>query len=297
MRLLPWFVFAAALVACSSSSSPSGSGSGHDGGAGDDGGGGGGDDGGGGTDAKPTPTPDVKTTTEDYEFNGNARKYILSLPVDYSTAKKYPLVLELHGNPGTAEFMRDVYPFAAVSKRDAIVVYPNALGTDWDLFSQDNPDMGFVRSLTDALAAKYSIDRQRVFGVGWSGGAFFVNQLACRYSGLFRAIASHAGGAPLDVEPGNPSTYAKCTGGPMAIFITHGTSDGTVDFGSGVSDAVVWASINGCQSGKTDATPPPCQKNVGCPASAPVVFCPVEGGTHALWSQALQGSWDFFKSL
>lgn len=286
------------LIACSSSSSSSDNnpadGGGDDAGPGDDTGG---DDAGGKDAAKP-PNPDVKSTTESFDFNGTQRKYLLSVPVDYDATKKYPLVMEFHGNPGTAEGMLAYYPFDAASKRGAIVAYPNAAGTDWDLFTAEpNADMDFVKALRDALVAKWSIDPNRVFGFGWSGGAFFVNQMACRFSGVFRAISSQSGGAPLDVTPGDESTYSKCTGGPMAIFIVHGTADTTVDYGSGVSDRIVWSKINGCQDSQSATAPNPCVKEDGCPAASPVVFCGIEGGSHAPWIETIPASWDFFQSF
>jgi polyhydroxybutyrate depolymerase len=251
----------------------------------------------------PPAGSSVKTTRETMSFNGATRKYILSVPLDYDASRAYPLVMEFHGNPGTADFMLDAFPFDGASKGDAIVVYPNAAGSDWDLYNptDQNPDMGYVKAVIDELASKYTIDKQRVLGFGWSGGAFFVNQLACRFPGLFRAIASHAGGAPDEPSVPNvekhPNGYLKCAGGPIATFVVHGDKDNVVVPGSGEFAAMYWAYVNGCGEGRSDTTPSPCRKYDGCPASAPVHLCMIPGLGHPLWSEGQAASWGFFRDL
>ncbi|CAN5900410.1 hypothetical protein BH11MYX4_BH11MYX4_44520 [soil metagenome] len=258
-------------------------------------------------DTSPPPPPPpvyVKSTHETTTFGGVTRKYNLSVPVDYDANKVYPLVLSFHGSPGTADLMLTYDPFDGASKKEAIIAYPNALGADWDLgtATATNPDMGFTKALVDELATKWTIDKARVFGVGWSGGGFFVNQLACRMGGLMRAMASHAGGAPYDeVNPGAPrypNNFLKCTAAvPIASIIFHGTADPAVPYAGGDFSATYWAYVNGCSDNRSPATPAPCVSHDSCPAAAPVTFCGLPGAGHGVSANGFATSWAFFKAL
>jgi polyhydroxybutyrate depolymerase len=247
---------------------------------------------------------DVSTRNETFVFAGGTRRYVLAVPVDYADTKTYPLVLEMHGNPGSAEFMLGTYPFDGVSKREAIIVYANAAGTDWDLTTpkDTNGDMNYLVALVDDVASKVSIDKARVLGTGWSGGGFMASQTACRFAGLFKAIAIHAGGAPFVSDDGSPGKDGNdetvCPAGPVATIVVHGAADGTVTPDSGDYAAYYWARLNGCNTDAlSDTTPAPCKSYDGCPAATPVRYCRVEGHGHPMWAEGHAASWEFFKSL
>lgn len=257
--------------------------------------------------APPPPPPPVyvKSTHETTTFGGQTRLYNLSVPVDYDASKLYPLVLSFHGSPGTADLMLTYDPFDGASKKEAIIAYPNALGPDWDLATATNlnPDLGFTKALVDELAAKLSIDKTRVYGVGWSGGGFFVNQLACRVGGLMRGMAVHAGGAPYDEinqpnPPHYPNGFIKCTAAvPIATIVFHGLLDGTVPYAGGEFDATYWAYVAGCSDNTSPTTPAPCRSHDSCPAATPVTFCGLPNGGHGVSPDGFATSWAFFKAL
>ncbi len=305
------FLAIAAFTACSSSSNSTGS----SGGAGDDGGGtlpdGApiGDDGGGGADGTsppPPPGPGMKTTHESMQVNGTTRTYILAVPATYDAARAYPLVMVLHGNPGTADGMLATYPFDGASKQDAVLVYPDGMGNNWDLYTTppaSNADMPFIQALPAEVGSKVHVDTTRVFGSGYSGGAFFLNQMACLAPGTFKAFASHSGGAPY--EPNNPPSWPngclKCAAGPTPAILLHGLADPEVDPSGSKYASACWATTNGCAN--TDpttwpaTTPTPCVKDDSCAAASPVEMCLVAGLGHEQWSQGAVVAWDFFKSI
>lgn len=289
---------AAAAVACSSSDSPV-TPAGPDGSASSSGG-----DGTTGPDGAPVPPGEdaaapvyVKTTTETFQHEGGARIYILSVPVDYDAAKKYPVYMFLHGNPGTAEQMTTAFPVDPVTKNEAIVVYPNAATVDWDHTLKDNTDVTYLKALIDEVAKKVSIDPQRILLSGWSGGGFMASQVACRYAGLFRAIGIHAGGAPYDPENTDPNYTPTCDGASIATIVTHGDQDGAVGVGSGQYAGQYWAEHAGCQGTTSASMPDPCKDYDGCPADKPVKVCIVAGHGHPLWNRAHEVTWAWFKSL
>ncbi len=311
-RLSAGLVVVSAALACSSEKSPAGPADGGssslpvgDGGtdpgkAGD--GAAPGPDGSGETEAGPTP-PAVTVTNETMEFGGSTRTYILAKPVPYDPGKSYPLVLSFHGSPGLAENMAKYLPFDAVSKNEAVIVYPQSKFDSWDLYTvtQNNADMGFINALPQEIKnTKANVDLSHVYAFGFSGGGFFITQFTCRFGGVFKAISVNAGGGP-DEPNMNYGKYSngcfKCPGGPVAALVTHGDNDTAVEPGSGEFTHACYATFNGCGDTRSPVAPSPCEQYDGCPTSAPVKWCLIPGLPHAVWPSALDESWKFFKSI
>lgn len=254
--------------------------------------------------AEAPPPPWIVATTETLTIAGEPRAFMLAVPSSYDAKTTYPLVLVLHGDGGDGPSMRDAFPFDDVSGQAAVVAYPSGRRAGWNLHEPiaTNSDFAFLVALVDSLRTRFSIDR--VFGTGFSSGAFMVNQVACRRPSFFHAIAPHSGGAPY--EPRDPSAgrwpngYTKChdqtMGSGSATLVIHGTSDGDVTYDSGDFTAKYWAFVNGC-TGARSASTPPCVMHVGCPAERPVVLCSIQNLGHSLWGDAIKRTWAFFSTL
>lgn len=286
MRLLSGLVLAAVVLACSSESTSGQTPSSQDGGPSSSSGG----SSGGGSSGTPSGGDVVKTTTE----NVDGRKYILSVPTDYDAGKKYPLWIFMSGDPVSAEGAAG-FQLHNVSKNEAIIAYPSAAEQAWghDAVFVDNADVTFILAMIGAIAGKYSVDTGRVLLDGWSNGAFMASAMACRYSAKFRAIGSHAGGAPYNGA--DPSSAPDCAGASIAAFITHGEADTTVPFDTYTGQ--YWQEHNGCSANRSASTPAPCETYDGCPAGKPVKVCYVPGLGHPVWDQAFVAEWAWFKSL
>jgi polyhydroxybutyrate depolymerase len=256
-------------------------------------------------DAAP-PAPVTVVTNETVQVWGKARTFVMVAPKDVAPSKAYPLVFVFHGDGGNGASMRGWMKLDDLTGADAIVVYPDGKDATWDLYTPaaSNEDNAFVDAMVTAVKAKYSVDDAKIFGSGYSSGAFFINQIACRRSGFFRAIAPNAGGAPAEPNDSAASTwpgtsYTKCanqTGG-VAAFIMHGNDDYVVGPGSGTHDAKYWAYVNGCdatESGRTPTTPSPCVQHASCPADKRVVYCEIPGIGHGIWSESAKATWSFF---
>jgi polyhydroxybutyrate depolymerase len=235
------------------------------------------------------------------DFNGSTRHYILSKPKTFDAGKKYPLVLNLHGNPALPQNEKDVLPFDTVTKQEAVIAYPGAAnGSDWDFSLPDdgNPDMPFIKALIDELATKASIDPDNVLGFGYSGGAYFLSQYACRVGGVLKMVAIVSGGAP-EPHPGDQQRDDDCVicpGGAVPMFIAHGMNDQTeVPFEGGDYARICWAETNGCNADDLTDVEAPCKKYNGC--DQPLTWCPVPNQDHAAWVPSMQRAWDMFKSL
>jgi polyhydroxybutyrate depolymerase len=254
-------------------------------------------------DASSRPPSLVDVTNETLTVGGKERQYILAKPKNIDPTKSYPLVLSFHGNPGTAEGMANGLPFDSVSKSDAVIAYPAADGTNWDLYTptDSNADMPFIQALVDEIKNnKANIDTSRVFGFGYSGGSFFITQMACRFEGLFKAIAVNAGGGPDEMAMGfekrGDGCYV-CPGGPIATLVTHGAADTEVETASGEFTAACFAEMNGCGDSRSAATPAPCETYDDCATDKPVKRCIIPDLGHGIWSEAMKEAWAFFKAV
>ena len=249
-----------------------------------------------------TPAPTVTFTQESVTVNGVTRQYVLGTPSTYDANRSYPLVMLFHGNPGTIASMMAAQPFETVSQQDAIVVYLQALNAsgqvagayDWDLgATSGNVDVPFVHQLPDELVTTkgLSIDRTRIYGYGYSGGAFFLQSLQCVGADVFHALACNAGGVPN----GGGSNCSTCSTSTVPTILIHGQADNVVGPASGEAEARCQAVSSGCATTLTATAPSPCQLYDGC--RSPVEWCYIPGITHnPPWTESLPTAWAFFTS-
>ncbi|MBX3229599.1 MAG: hypothetical protein KIT84_04630 [Labilithrix sp.] len=253
-------------------------------------------------DGAPAETETVTVSEEKMSFQGRERRYLLVKPKSYDAERTYPLVLSFHGNPGYPEYQRNLLPFESVSKDDAIVVYPAAAHDDWDFQPTDNVDIPWMLPLVDDVASKVNIDKARVLGYGYSGGAYFISAAACRVGGIFEMIAILSGGAPEAYKEGQATTTQGCVvcdGTPLATLVVHGMEDkSVVPFEGGDFARKCWAETNGCtQDELEDSEPSACQTYKGCSAGHPTKWCAVPGQGHDAWKPSMQVAWDMFQAL
>jgi len=242
-------------------------------------------------------TTETRATTRTIRVQDHERRYVLVVPTAIDPARRYPLVLVFHGDGGEAGGFHGAFPFERASGGDAVLAYPDGIGFTWDLETiAGNRDVAFVEALVDALARELPIDRQRVFGTGYSSGGFLVNVIACQRHGLFRAIASNAGGAPYKQALVWSNGYPRCPGqAPTAMLALHGERDFAVTLDSGRFSAEYWAYVNGCRADEMEPTGyDECKAYRGCPRGTDVAYCEVAGLGHWVWDRAAEASWTFF---
>ena len=246
-------------------------------------------------------------TTVTIKVGARSRSFVLSVPTTYDESNKqksYPLVYVMHGDGGNGAALQKLVRFEDTSKDEAILVFPDGEYATWDLYGAlaTNKDVAFIDELTTSLASRFAIDKKRVFMWGYSNGAFFANQLACRKPGLLRAIAAQGGGAPYEPPENNtgkwPNGYPKCVPNEAAVsaIVFHGTADTTVTFDSGQFSAEYWRYVGECKTTSTDVAPSPCKKFDGCAGNTSVVFCAIPGAGHEVWPEAVRASWNFFQT-
>ncbi len=231
------------------------------------------------------------------DVDGAKRRYLLVEPRALVAAKRYPVVLVLHGDGGDGAGFHGGFPFESASGADAILAYPDGIGSTWDLESTlDNHDVNFAGAIFDELTARFPVDRSRLYATGYSSGGFLANVIACQRSGLLRAIASNAGGAPYKQAQTWPNGYPKCPEqAPTAMLALHGEDDFGVTLSSGRFSAEYWAYVNGCKTDVMETTGyEQCHVYRGCPSGKAVGFCPIPGLGHWVWDRAAEVTWSFF---
>lgn len=119
-----------------------------------------------------------------------------------------PLVVALHGDYQAAATMHDAWKKLALARGFALLslACPTSLGCKGSWWRWDgNP--AWVKEQVDKVDAKRAVDRDRLWLVGWSGGASYIGAHAQAFARQFAATAIHGGGmAPSDDACEDPKT-------------------------------------------------------------------------------------------
>ena len=128
----------------------------------------------------------------------------LMLPKDYDPAKKYPLIVEVHGGPASAVVAHwtagGSLSVSAFSALGYFVLQPNPRGSygQGEEFTQANrKDFGYgdlqdILAGVDTVEAQYPVDPNRVGLTGWSYGGF-MTMFAVTQTQRFKAAVAGAG--------------------------------------------------------------------------------------------------------
>ena len=130
---------------------------------------------------------------------------VLHKPADYDPARKYPLLVKIHGGPtGTSRPILSpgeyAYPVQMFLAKGALVLEPNYRGSAGygEAFRALNVrnlgvgDMWDVMSGVDYLIAKGMVDSSRMGAMGWSEGGY-ISSFLTTHTDRFKAISEGAG--------------------------------------------------------------------------------------------------------
>lgn len=226
------------------------------------------------------------------------RNYNIYLPQNYDYEKPYLLVIHAPGCGGNGTNLPLLNSNAANTViRVGVAPGPNALGhgtnPEQGCFDthegDDSIDWVMYEQLYDQLNADLCFDRNRVFVSGNSNGAWFANELGCKYAGDLlrpvRGVLPNEGGLPT-----NPRHVPTCTSAPLAGMWTHQVNGVTTPFTSAKVAIERAMSVNSCANGSSFDTAPlqdfpigggkptdTCKLISGCHALFPIVVCPLPG--------------------
>ncbi len=137
--------------------------------------------------------------------DGTEIEGVLHKPADYDPARKYPLLVIIHGGPtGTSQPTLSpteyAYPVQRFLARGALVLEPNyrgsaGYGAAFRALNVRNlgvGDMWDVMSGVDYLIAKGMVDPGRLGAMGWSQGGY-ISAFLTTHTDRFKAISAGAG--------------------------------------------------------------------------------------------------------
>lgn len=245
--------------------------------------------------------------TRSFESRGRLRRYEVHVPPGYGPTHPAPLVLVFHGVPRGAG-MRVLTGFDAVADAEGfIVIYPYAAETrDWAVGCDDCTwaerngvdDLGFVRDLIAKMAGDAAVDLSRVYAMGFSQGALFVQRLACDLSAEIAAFSSVAATMLESVArrcaPLRPVPFLSIMGTEDPQFPWEGQQGAFSDALSADATVGKFVELNGCASEPEvsflpdladDGTTVRLDEYHSCAEGSEVSFYIVEGGGHT-WPNA-----------
>jgi poly(3-hydroxybutyrate) depolymerase len=233
--------------------------------------------------------------------NAGNREYFVRIPDDYDQNTAYALWFNPHCMGGSADNVAHSEPDTraryeylgmwrcanpAGGKGTTIFCAPQGQGIGW---GNGDKDLEFFRAMIKKFESELCIDENRIFSSGFSMGGSMSYALACAMPDTMRAIAMHSGGGMSGCNQSHR--------GPVPIFITHGTEDGTCTWpGSGVPQINDLAQRDGCRTEDlaakckpTDRMHPVCVEYQNCKDGFPCRAC-IFKGEH-IGSPGTQGSW------
>jgi predicted peptidase len=184
-------------------------------------------------------------------LDGKAYRYQVYVPLDFTPAKQWSVIVDLHGNgaQGTDGLRPTAHGFAATirANRSAFPVVA--------LIPQAQPDFRWlypemerlVIAELDATITEFHGDPLRVYLTGFSMGATGVYRIAAKWPDRFAALVTIAGRVetmsaqdyqPRDIEVDREANPFEATSDPFAalanriktlpIWVAHGDADRTV---------------------------------------------------------------------
>ncbi len=136
--------------------------------------------------------------------DGSVIEGILHKPMDYDPAKKYPLLVNIHGGPTGISLPQPtpsyVYPVLQWINKGALVLMPNYRGSagyggkfrELNVENLGVGDMWDVMSGIDYLNSKGMIDTEKLGSMGWSQGGY-ISAFLTTNTNVFKAISVGAG--------------------------------------------------------------------------------------------------------
>jgi polyhydroxybutyrate depolymerase len=193
-----------------------------------------------------------------------AREYDTTIPKNYSDDKLWPLVVLLHGYSANGAAQDLLFGLSSeatrlgylLAKPDGTVDskgnhFWNATDACCDFDKSGVDDVGYIDALITDMAARYRIDRRRIFLVGHSNGGFMSYRMACDRSPRIAALVSLAGANFADPSRCRPSE-------PVGVLQVHGDKDSAVPYDGGTDggrtipsarqSAAAFAQVGGCSN-------------------------------------------------
>jgi len=171
-------------------------------------------------DPDPDPRPDVPTgIVTARSRTGERGGFSLYVPERYDPARRWPLVVALHGGSGTGDDFLWSWLTEARS-RGFLLLAPTSLGSTWSLAGPD-VDAQALRTMVGYVREHWSVDEAHILLTGLSDGATYALLCGLQADMPFTALAPVSGVLhPANLVNGN---LERARG--VRIYLVHGELD------------------------------------------------------------------------
>ncbi|MBI2876210.1 MAG: hypothetical protein HYY20_04950 [Candidatus Tectomicrobia bacterium] len=146
---------------------------------------------------------------------GKRGAYSLYVPESYDPARRWPLIICLHGGMGRGDDYLWTWLRPAKS-RGYLLLSPKSIQSTWSLIGEDS-DEESILTMLEEIREKYRIDARRIFLTGLSDGGSYTFTLGLKHPELFAGLAPVAG---VLHTAGDPARARD-----LSILMIHGQRD------------------------------------------------------------------------
>ncbi len=201
---------------------------------------------------------------QSFSVEGLQRSTITVVPDGYDANRPVALIFGYHGRTSPNWQVRQYYELERAAGNQAIYIYP-AGAASGSSATWSSKDFQLFDEMVSELSAQYCVDQDRIYAIGHSLGAWFVNSLACARGDVLRGVGT-LGGSRMNLD---------CSG-PVAVMQWHNPNDRLAAFSGGVAARDAYLEQNSC-GGASVAVEPAwgnCVQYQGCYDTAPTLWCP-----------------------
>ncbi len=218
-------------------------------------------------------------STQSRVLDNIGRTFDIKFPPNFDPKILHPLIIALHPSGTNAQEFENMSGLTPLAKNNNyIVVYPNGTSSNifqtgyvWNAYglccgsARDNE---FLMNIIRELELNFAVDRQRIYMIGFSGGAMFEYGFAGLMAdeiAAFSIISGAVGGTPPN---GNDLIRASAPNGTTSVLLIHGSDDSTIPINGGTSAFAPGHSINFLSYADSEAY---WTNANGCSLSAPLL--------------------------
>lgn len=214
--------------------------------------------------------PEVEPTS--FLIAGEWRSSITVIPDDYDPNYPYPLIIAFHGRTSPNSEVQGYYGLDSATNGEAIIVYPAGKELNGSFTWADSGDSSdelrdyeFFDAIVDQFSEVYCVNKDEIYAVGHSLGAWFTNSLACARGDVLRAVATLGGSR----------SESLCTG-PTAAMQWHNPNDRLAPYYTALTARDYYIEQNSCSGDFVETEPSwaNCVEYLGCMEAAPLIWCP-----------------------
>jgi polyhydroxybutyrate depolymerase len=243
------------------------------------------------------------------QHGGRARRFVVYVPRTLPPAKPVPLVLDFHGNGGSATQEEGSSGWRQKADKEGfIAVYPDGIGGGWNVgnccgqaLAGKVDDVGFARAIVKEVSAAACIDPKRIYATGLSNGAGLAHRLACEAADVFAAIAAASADLVTDpCKPARPISELSVRGLNDRLVAYEGGNTGSTGwFSPGAKGTLaLWKNINGC-TGAPVSKRRYCETYEHCQGETEATLCSLPNTGHILYNNSVgfnvpEVAWELF---